>query len=69
MRDAVKDLEELPFSLRASDLSRALNCSRSRAYEIMNSDGFPAVRVGKIKIVTKPALRDWLEANQNGAVE
>lgn len=62
--DTVKDLAELPFSMRAPDLARALNCSRSRAYEIMNSEGFPAVKVGKIKIVTKPALTDWLKENQ-----
>ena len=63
--DAVKDLAELPFSMRAPDLARALNVSQSRAYEIMNTPGFPAVRVGRTKIVTKPALRDWLEAQQS----
>ena len=62
--EAVKDLDELPFSMRASDLSRALNVSRSRAYEIMNIPGFPAVKVGRTKILTKPALRDWREAQQ-----
>lgn len=63
--EAVKDLDELPFSMRASDLSRALNVSQSRAYEIMNIPGFPAVKVGRTKIVTKPTLRDWLEAQQS----
>ena len=63
--EAVKELDELPFSMRATDLSRALNVSRSRVYEIMNIPGFPAVKVGRTKIVTKPALRDWLEAQQS----
>ena len=63
--DAVKELEELPCSMRAPDLARALNVSQSRAYEIMNIPGFPAVKVGRTKIVTKPALRDWLEAQQS----
>lgn len=62
--DAVKDLAELPFCLRAPDLARALNVSQSRAYEIMNIPGFPAVRVGRTKIVTKPARTDWLKENQ-----
>jgi hypothetical protein len=31
---------------------------------MMNMPGFPAVRLGKTKIVTKPALNDWLKANQ-----
>ena len=62
--DAVKDLAELPFSMRAADLARALIVSQSRAYEIMNTPGFPAVRVGRTKIVTKPALTDWLKENQ-----
>ena len=62
--EAVKEWEELPFSMRAADLSRALNLSQSRAYEIMNIPGFPAVKVGRTKIVTKPALNDWLKANQ-----
>ncbi len=63
--EAVKELDELPFSMRAPDLARALNLSQSRAYEIMNIPGFPAVKVGRTKIVTKPALRDWLEAQQS----
>ena len=62
--DAVKDLAELPFSMRAPGLARALNVSQSRAYEIMNTSGFSAVRVGRTKIVTKPARTDWLKENQ-----
>ena len=65
MNDAAKNLEELPFSMRAADLSRALNVSVSRAYEILNMPDFPAVRLGRTLIVTKPALRDWLEVQQN----
>lgn len=62
--EAVKDLNELPFSMRACDLAKALNVSRSRAYEILNMPDFPAVRLGRTLIVTKPALRDWLESQQ-----
>lgn len=62
--EAVKDLNELPFSLRAPDLARALNISVSRAYEIMNFQEIPIVRLGRTLIVTKPALRDWLESQQ-----
>ena len=62
--EAVKEWDEMPFSMRATDLAKALNIGVSSAYEMMNMPGFPAVRLGKTKIVTKPALNDWLKANQ-----
>lgn len=63
--DAVKNLEELPFSMKAEDLAKALNLSRSKAYAIMNTPGFPSFRVDRTLRVTRPALNDWLKEQQN----
>ena len=62
--EAVKEWEALPYSMRAAELAKALNIGVSSAYEMMNMPGFPAVRLGKTKIVTMPALNYWLKANQ-----
>ena len=62
--DAVKDLAELPFCLRATDLARALNVSQSRAYEIMNTPRFSGGACRQNEDRDKPALTDWLKENR-----
>jgi predicted DNA-binding transcriptional regulator AlpA len=51
MTSTVKDLSELPVSLKVEDLGRILGISRASAYSLARSKGFPAVRIGEKRVV------------------
>lgn len=55
-----KSNEELPIALNAKDVAGYLNVSLTCAYYIMNSKGFPVIKIGKRMIVTKDNFLKWL---------
>ena len=58
-----KTYEELPLYLNADTVAKLLGISISSAYELMNEEGFPSVRIGKRLIVPKETLQAWVEAH------
>ena len=60
---------EILRSLREdSDLTQAqvaavLGISRAGAYELVHSEGFPALKIGSRIVVPKDKLREWIDAN------
>ena len=55
--------EQLPDVLDAKHLSEALSIlsiSKSGAYALMNQKGFPVLKIGGRKLVTKPDLIIWI---------
>ena len=58
-----KTYEELPLYLNADTVSKLLGISISSAYELMNEEGFPSVRIGKRLIVPKENLQAWVESH------
>ncbi|ACL76195.1 helix-turn-helix domain-containing protein [Ruminiclostridium cellulolyticum] len=58
-----KSTEELPISLNSDDVASCLNISKAGAYNLMNSQGFPSLRIGKRIVVPKEAFLHWMEAN------
>lgn len=66
MSKVFKSIDELPISLNAEDLAAALNISRAGAYNLMNSEGFPTLKIGEKRLtVPKDAFLRWIEANTN----
>ena len=59
-----KTYEELPLYLNADTVAELLGISISSAYELMNEEGFPSVRIGKRLIVPKGNLQAWVEAHR-----
>ena len=57
-----KTYEELPLYLNADTVAKLLGISISSAYELMNEEGFPSVRIGKRLIVPKENLQAWVES-------
>lgn len=49
------------IALSVPEMAEALGIGKSKAYELVNMAGFPAVRVGKKIIVSKDGLKRWLE--------
>ena len=58
-----KTYDELPLYLNADTVAKLLGISISSAYELMNEEGFPSVRIGKRLIVPKENLQTWVEAH------
>ena len=58
--------ENLPAVLNANQLAAALGISRAGAYQLLNTDTFPTLRIGKRLLVPKDKLIDWIEQNTGG---
>ena len=55
-----KSNDELPLAMNAKDVAGYLNISLTCAYNVMNSKGFPTIKIGKRLIVTKENFFNWL---------
>ena len=53
-------IEQVPATLNAEELAKALNISMSSSYRLMHSKGFPVVKIGKRRMVTKHDLLKWM---------
>lgn len=56
--------DDYPDILRADDIANILRISRQSAYELLRSDGFPTLKVGKKRImVPKEKFLAWIDQN------
>ncbi len=60
MKTETTALSALPLTLRADDVARILGISRSSAYSLLRSRGFPVIEVGRRKIIPRDALMVWI---------
>ena len=64
MKDAkFKNYDDLPLMLSVPDLTEALGISRAGAYELVKSEGFPALHIGNRILVLKEELIAWIKSN------
>lgn len=54
-------ISEYPICLRAEEVAEILGVSRTNAYQVMRSKGFPTVRVGHRLVVPRDKLIEWIE--------
>ena len=54
--------DELPLLLNVKQLADLLGVSDSSVYELIQEDGFPALRIGKRIVVPKEELWEWISA-------
>ena len=57
--------EDMPDVMDARHLAQALRISRASAYNLLNSDDFPTLRIGKRKLVMRDDLIAWLKSQTN----
>ena len=48
--------------LTVPELANFLKVSRTKAYELVHTEGFPVIRLGRCMRISKEALINWLEA-------
>ena len=58
-----KNYDDLPLMLSVPDLTDALGISRAGAYELVKSEGFPALHIGNRILVPKEELIAWIWSN------
>ena len=69
MKDAkFKNYDDLPLMLSVPDLTDALGISRAGAYELVKSEGFPALHIGNRILVPKEELIVWIRSNTKGGL-
>ena len=56
----VTDPAQLPMALSAKEVAAVLGISRAGAYNLMRSEGFPTLFIGKRMVVPKDRLMDWM---------
>lgn len=53
--------EQYPLVLTVKEVSEILGVGKIRAYEIMDTDGFPLVKLGRSKRVPREKFFEWLD--------
>lgn len=52
---------ELPVALSVHDLKTVLPLGNNQIYELCRRKDFPAVQIGKKYVISRDALKNWLE--------
>ena len=58
-----KNYDELPLMLNVIQVAAVLGISRAGAYELVRSEGFPALKIGSRIVVPKDKFLAWIDAN------
>ena len=53
--------DQLPCMLNANQIAAYMEISRAGAYELMRSEGFPLIRIGKRMIVPRDKFLQWVD--------
>jgi excisionase family DNA binding protein len=56
-----KSYDELPLMLSVPDVADVLGIGRANAYELVRSEGFPAIKIGNRIIVPKDEFISWIK--------
>jgi len=54
--------------LTVKDIQAIFGCGKNQAYEIVHSNGFPRIKIGRRYYIYQKAFTEWLEKNQNKVV-
>lgn len=60
-----KTYKEYPDVLNVSDIQELLGIGRKQAYELVHSEQFHVIKVGKRIKVSKNILINWIEGGKN----
>ena len=59
----LNQLESMPYTLNAAQLAEVLGIAKSSAYQLLHSEGFPTLRIGRRMLVQKDKLLLWMDKN------
>ena len=61
-----KSYGDLPLMLSVPEVANLLGISRAGAYELVKTDGFPALTIGSRIIVPRDKLMAWIDKKSSG---
>ncbi len=56
-----RSFDELPLVLSVPEMAAVLGISRTVAYDLARSKGFPSIRIGTRLIIPKENLMEWIQ--------
>ena len=60
MKSTYTSIEELPLTLNVREAAEVLRISKSKVYELAQSESFPAIRIGKRVVIPRDKLIQWM---------
>ena len=54
--------DQLPIMLSVTEVAKFLGISRTNAYELIHTKGFPKIQLGKRIVIPKDKLLEWLNS-------
>ena len=60
-KESVSSYDQLPVALNADQVAAVLGISRAGAYNLMRSEGFPTLFIGRRMVVPKDGLLTWMD--------
>lgn len=60
-RNEYTTLEQLPIFLNADQVAAVLGISRAKAYQLMHTEAFPNIQIGKRMVVRKEHFIAWID--------
>ena len=58
-------LDQLPLTLNADDIAKALNISRGNAYTLLHREDFPTLHIGKRLLAPRDRFLEWMQNHVN----
>lgn len=55
--------KQVPVLYNVDDIQHIFNIGRSKAYQLLSSSGFPAIKLNKKLLVEKGKLEEWIAKN------
>lgn len=59
-KDIITSLDDMPVILTVCDIQKIMGISRTKAYQLLRSEGFPKLKIGKRIAIPKEALKNWI---------
>ena len=56
-----KNFNEMPVMLSVIQVAEVLGISKTSAYELVHSDDFPSITIGKRLIIPKDKFIEWIK--------
>lgn len=56
MKSTYTNIEDLPLTLNAREVAEVLRISKSKVYELAQSESFPAIRIDKRVVIPRDKL-------------
>ena len=60
MKSTYTNIEDLPLTLKAHEVAAVLRISKSKVYELAQSESFPAIRIGNRVVIPRDKLIEWM---------